>query len=198
MKSIVVWTRKGGVGKTTLATHLAWHCADVGHRVRVIDLDVQGNASDALASATRLGDSAILFGRSAIPVASTQAPGTIALLAGTEALNDVERLEPQTAAASFRDYYALLEAGFDIVIVDGPALPFRVDNRLASNRATLATIAAAYGRYLLPSKVSMRHAIGQVAVHRRPVWADRAAADAGTELRTACELLVLRMRVDGP
>ena len=249
MKSIVVWTRKGGVGKTTLATHLAWYCADAKRRVLVIDLDAQGNASDALATADRIGEAASLFQQGASLPLDAPPTGPLALFAGTERLIDVERQEAARVTAAFREHYGRLATHFDVVIVDGPAgqtlplmaallcanfgvapldlgqwsvngveatlrtyvgmrqrynpglqflgmVPFRVDNRLASNRAALKGIAQAYGRFLLPAKVSMRHAIGQVAVHRRPVWADRSARDAGIELRVTCELLALHALAD--
>lgn len=45
MKTIVVANQKGGVGKTTVARHLAFHGAEKGLRVLAVDLDVQGNFS---------------------------------------------------------------------------------------------------------------------------------------------------------
>lgn len=44
MISITVTQRKGGVGKTTIAAHLAAHWATVGHKVLLIDTDPQGDA----------------------------------------------------------------------------------------------------------------------------------------------------------
>ncbi len=43
MKAISVFNNKGGVGKTTLAFHLAHALAEMGHRTLVIDIDPQCN-----------------------------------------------------------------------------------------------------------------------------------------------------------
>ncbi|SDE08734.1 ParA family protein [Paraburkholderia lycopersici] len=53
MKTLAIWTQKGGVGKTALACQLGHVLHARGHRVLVIDLDSQGNAGAALLRAEK-------------------------------------------------------------------------------------------------------------------------------------------------
>jgi chromosome partitioning protein len=54
MKTVAFFNNKGGVGKTTLAYHLAWMFAELGHRVVAADLDPQANFSSICLSEERL------------------------------------------------------------------------------------------------------------------------------------------------
>jgi chromosome partitioning protein len=45
MKTIVVASSKGGVGKTTIATHLAAQSAQAGQRTVIVDADPQGSST---------------------------------------------------------------------------------------------------------------------------------------------------------
>ena len=48
MRTVAVWTHKGGVGKTTLAVHLAYWAARTQRRCLLVDMDRQGNAIEWL------------------------------------------------------------------------------------------------------------------------------------------------------
>ncbi len=48
MKTILFWTEKGGVGKSTSADHMARILSESGSRVLVIDLDPQRNCTVAM------------------------------------------------------------------------------------------------------------------------------------------------------
>src|SRR3546814_8852436 len=62
MKTIVVSILKGGVGKTFLATQLAWYLSEQGgNRVAFLDLDPQGSSTRRPASARTGWFSADLF-----------------------------------------------------------------------------------------------------------------------------------------
>jgi len=69
MKALAFFNNKGGVGKTTLAYHLAWMLADQGRRVLVLDLDPQANITSMVLREDRLEqiwDTEVNSGRSIV------------------------------------------------------------------------------------------------------------------------------------
>jgi len=48
MRTIVVTNERGGIGKTMLTCHIAWHLAEQGKRVVVLDLDKQCHSAGML------------------------------------------------------------------------------------------------------------------------------------------------------
>ena len=54
MKTLALFNNKGGVGKTSLAYHLGFMFAELGHRVVLADLDPQANLSSMCLTDERL------------------------------------------------------------------------------------------------------------------------------------------------
>src|SRR3546814_1588636 len=48
MRTILVTNERGGIGKTTLTCHIAWHLAEQAKRVVVLDLDKQCHSAGML------------------------------------------------------------------------------------------------------------------------------------------------------
>lgn len=57
MKTVVISNQKGGVGKSTIATHLAMQATSMGLKVLFIDFDIQGNSSKFLSTRLETSDS---------------------------------------------------------------------------------------------------------------------------------------------
>ena len=117
MKTIVISLLKGGVGKTFLATHLAWYLAEQpGRRVAFIDLDPQGSSTRRLARERTGWFSADLFDPEEKLVID-DAPGITVFGADP-------RLQMVKAAQDVHDFirrFQGLAAHFDYCVIDtGP------------------------------------------------------------------------------
>ena len=121
-----VTNQKGGVGKTTTAVNVAAYLAGAGHRVLLVDLDPQGNASSGLGLA-RDPDrpsvySVVIDGR---PTREAIVPGQIEnlwILPSDLALAGAEIELINMPRRDHRLAYALdgVAADYDLVIVDCP------------------------------------------------------------------------------
>ena len=140
--------QKGGVGKTTTIINLARAASVVGHKVLVIDLDPQGNTTDALA-VTDLPDDDVSIADAITPnarervalaevIVETIWPGVdLAPVTNPEALATVEKL---IAASEHGREYRLREAlaplldDYDLILIDNaPALGLLLVNALAAD-----------------------------------------------------------------
>jgi len=129
MKTLVVANQKGGVGKSTLSSHLAFYTADRGQRVLALDLDAQGNLSDTLAGWPSSHSAAALFRREQL---AFPANSPCLVLRGDASLADVDRRE-SAAAGVFVEHLRAANACFDLCVIDtAPAAGLRQIAALAA------------------------------------------------------------------
>lgn len=121
MKTLVITNQKGGVGKTTLAVHLAHYAAERGARVLAIDLDQQAHTSYSLSNFDSGLKSSQLFGKfDAAALEPLAEPGIKLISAGADArLVDVPRAPLAISDVYVASIKAIATAGgFDCCIVD--------------------------------------------------------------------------------
>src|SRR5450755_882031 len=143
MKTLVLANQKGGVGKSAVATLLSHYFAHKGHRVLAIDLDHQGNFSNALQLSQRVGlvsvtaDLLLSGGIAAVPQQS------FVLAASGRGLLGLERQPTLHTpfARNFRAFLSSMDQRFDVCVIDtNPNPDIRLIAALASTDHVLSPI----------------------------------------------------------
>jgi len=81
LKKIVIVNNKGGVGKTTVASQLAFHLAGAGYSVVALDLDGQRNLSSVMHAQPVVGSALDMVSSGLAPEIAAK-PGDLLLIAG--------------------------------------------------------------------------------------------------------------------
>jgi chromosome partitioning protein len=142
---VCIANQKGGVGKTTTATNLAWGMALSGARTLLVDLDPQCNATSGLGHAPAARHPLVLdrpLGESLVATSLKE----LLLLPGARSLADVQRLESVAAETTLLGQH--LASGmpeFDVVLIDcPPSLGQLTQAALASANEVLMPIQCEY------------------------------------------------------
>lgn len=133
MKVITLLNEKGGVGKTTLATHIAAGLAIKGHRVVLVDADPQGHTADMFGLEAEAGLYNLLVRKApfkevlrVLPPESYEPPnapatGMLALLPGNIETRHIS--ESISNVFAVRQRLAELEGTFDVAVFDTSPTP---------------------------------------------------------------------------
>lgn len=125
MAVIAVFSIKGGVGKTTLATDLAWRWAQAGeHSTLLWDLDPQGGSSylTGVDEPQRHRAAAIFQrdGRLREAIAPTAYPG-LSLIPADPSLRQLPAILPRLGARRLQQMTSLLRCDYQRIVLDCPA-----------------------------------------------------------------------------
>lgn len=116
MKAIAFANLKGGVGKSTLAVHLAWYLAEQGYRVLFVDLDPQANSSSTLREHAVGFGSSQLFDEASLPEMPPLV-GNLALIEADPKLDGMRKAD-SFVMGHLTQHLANFSPSFDFCVID--------------------------------------------------------------------------------
>ena len=151
MRIFCIANQKGGVGKTTTTVNLAAGLAQIGHRVLLVDLDPQGNATmgsgidkralEATVYDVLIGGAGIAEARQPSPHGGYHVLGANRELAGAE----VELVPLEERERRLKNALAVVKAEYDFVLIDcPPSLSLLTLNGLCSAHGVIVPMQCEY------------------------------------------------------
>lgn len=118
-KFITVTNQKGGVGKTTLAVHIAAYAAGVGKKTLLVDMDMQRNSTFILTGQSQQEGCRVtdLWDQNAPLSFIGTRFGTLQMLPGDKKIGQVQQ---QGDGAALKAVKRLRDTDFDVVVFDTP------------------------------------------------------------------------------
>jgi len=148
---IAIANQKGGVGKTTTAVNLGASLAELGHRVLVIDLDPQGNATTGLGLSHRNVEGSVYdVIMNDTPVDDCVEPTTVRNLFVVPATIDLAGAEIELVPAFSRELklrraIEVVRDDYDFILIDcPPSLGLLTVNGLAAADDVIVPIQCEY------------------------------------------------------
>jgi len=151
MRVIAITNQKGGVGKTTTTINLSATLATLGHKVLIVDLDPQGNASTGLgvepAARKKTTYDLLIDGVSLADVAMPTGVENLSIAPATTDLSstDVELSQRDNRVFLLKDALRETDMAFDYVLIDcPPSLSLLTVNALVASDSILVPLQAEF------------------------------------------------------